>query len=138
MPAKIKNEVWDEIIKYIESGLTFRDAYELAGISNYSFYTKIKQDSNYYNSIKRALVKFKQYHLNKIRKDESWQSSAWILERKFKDEFARLEQIESKEVSEFDNMTDSELDEEIKKCEQGTKNKKIKIIKGTPPAISAN
>ena len=137
MPAKIKDEIWNEIVEYIKGGLTRKDVFELAGISNYSFYDKLKKDSNYYNTIKKAEVSFKQHHLDKIRSDKTWQSSAWLLERKFKDEFARLEKIESKEVDEFANMTDEELDKELIELEQISKNKKVKDIKSETDKVGS-
>lgn len=85
---------WEILLGGIASGLTNRDACTLAGIGESTFYEKQKDDPEFAERVKRALVQFKHERIKKIREDTSWQSSAWLLERKFPEEFGRKDQVD--------------------------------------------
>jgi hypothetical protein len=112
----LNKEMIEEICKYVSNGLSFKDSVALVNISEAVFYkwqqygkTEIENRSKtniidgtksifieLIESIKKARIKFKAYHLSKIRKaaDKQWQASAWSLERQFPDEFGKHEKIE--------------------------------------------
>jgi len=90
----IPTETWSEVIKNIEGGLTQKDSCDLAGIHVDSLMKRMRRDSIFSKRIKKANIEFKKTHVNKIAKDDAWQSSAWLLERKFKDEFGKLSDID--------------------------------------------
>lgn len=94
MGAKIKDEVWDEIVQYISEGLKPKDAYTIAGISRSAFQKKKKADVRYLHAIKKAREEFKRVHINKIASADQWQSSAWILERMFPEDFKEQKKVE--------------------------------------------
>jgi len=85
--SKYSPEIVKEICGYIESGLTQKDSQELVGISHQTFHRWLDEHSEFSEAIKKAKIKNKAYHINKISKDKSWQSSAWYLERVYRDEF---------------------------------------------------
>lgn len=115
----ITKEEWDLLIALISSGLTNIDACQASGISTTAFYDKVKSDSDFSDSVKKASVKFKLKHLKNISDaaSKNWQASAWILERKFKREFSRVEYIQELEDS-FAGKTDEELNEIIRELEE--------------------
>jgi len=79
-----------DIIKAIESGLSNIDACTIANVSKEWFYKELKKSKEFKNKVDAALVGFKQKHLKRISThgEKIWQASAWLLERKFKDEFS--------------------------------------------------
>jgi len=85
----IQKEQWENVLKAIASGLNNDDACDSAGISRSIFYKKIKDDLDFLDTYKKAKIQFKLTHIQKISKAENWQSSAWLLERKFAEEFGK-------------------------------------------------
>ena len=85
----IKQEQWENVLKAIASGLNNDDACDSAGISRSIFYKKIKEDLDFLDTYKKAKIQFKLTHIQKISKANNWQSSAWLLERKFAEEFGK-------------------------------------------------
>lgn len=92
--SKYSETLQQQICAYIASGATNEDACRLVGIAESSFYGWIKRYPEFSQSIKRATVQFKRTHLSKIASDESWQASAWLLERRFPDEYGRRAPVE--------------------------------------------
>ena len=94
--SKYCTEIVEEICGYIAEGLTQKDAAILADISDDTFHRWLKDESKseFYEGIKKAKVRNKKWHIDKISNDKSWQSSAWYLERIYKDEY----QIKKEEV----------------------------------------
>lgn len=78
-----------EISDHISKGLGRVDACILADIS-YETFTQWMQRAEFAEAIKKAESGFKGANLQIIQKaaNRSWQAAAWLLERKFKDEFA--------------------------------------------------
>lgn len=110
----IPEEIWQEVLKGIASGLTNRDACARVGVKENSFYFKRKSDPEFDSEVKRALIAFKLKHINVVARDPSWQSSAWLLERKFREEFGRNftlpnEPPEPIEAPNYEGLTAEEL-----------------------------
>lgn len=108
MPRKftLTDEVIDNICKAIGNGLTNKDACALCGIPEDTFYSwlrdaekgtrnkdHLKQKIKLAQSVKRAESTFKAFHLKNIIKssNEDWKASAWMLERKFPKEYAKVD-----------------------------------------------
>lgn len=103
--TKFNPETCHKIIQALEAGNYRKTAAALAGVSEPTFYSWIKQAKEqktgkkveFLKSVKKAEEKAKAYHLQQIRKaseNGSWQASAWYLERKFPDEWGRREKVE--------------------------------------------
>jgi len=90
----ITTEQKELILQSIEGGLNNKDACTLAGVSSEWFYKQRSDNDEWSEAIKKAKVKNKAFHIDKISNDKSWQSSAWYLERIYKDEY----QIKKEEV----------------------------------------
>lgn len=106
--VKLTRELIAEICKVIENGASNIDACDLCMIATSTFYDwQQKADIDrergvnsiyveFSDSIKRAMAKYKQFHLgviNKAAKQEVWTASAWLLERKFPKEFAKTDRV---------------------------------------------
>ncbi len=106
--TKLTEELIEQISIAVENGSSNKDACILTGISESTFYNwmneakalqdkkKIPSDKRIYlefmESLKKAEAMFKQFHLgqiNKASREGSWQASAWMLERKYPNEYSR-------------------------------------------------
>ena len=87
--TKLTPELQSQICAYISSGSSNEDTCKLAGIGETTFYDWIGRFPEFSEAIKRASVQFRRTHLLKIAADDAWQASAWILERRFPDEYGR-------------------------------------------------
>lgn len=87
---KYSDELTVEICKYLQAGNNIEDSCALANISKETYYTWKKTHSDFSDAIKKAELRCKARNIAIIQKaaEESWQASAWWLERKYKDEFA--------------------------------------------------
>lgn len=100
--TKLEDDIQQRLILAIERGLTIVDACEYSGISEKTYYnwlnkdtTQIKDDDDrkkfvqFLQDIKKAQSECQMYCLDFIMKDKSWQSKAWLLERRFPDRWAK-------------------------------------------------
>ena len=99
----------DKFLSAIRLGVSYKSACEYAGYSESSFYEwkqkaegKYSAHDNYdrevyaefMDTVKRTEQSGKISLLTMINKDETWQSKAWILERRFPEEFGRIDRME--------------------------------------------
>ncbi len=77
------------ILSAISEGLTQREAATLAGISEDTL-SLWKQDSDFSEQIRQKQIENKRRHINVINKasERDWKASAWMLERKYKEEYS--------------------------------------------------
>jgi len=131
-------DIRDKIMRVITTGASIDMACDYAGVHPSSYYNKQKwlneelktewqsflyenedyQDMNlsdeiiealeFFESIKKAIATCKVSLMAKIRADDSWQSSAWLLERRFPDEFGKQITPQKQEKVEF-NIADIHL-----------------------------
>lgn len=119
-PTILNEELIEEICDWISKGNTFYRACILCNISEASFYEWKKRGNEelkngeetvyteFIESVKKAEEKFKAWNVAQIMKasqNGTWQSSAWLLERKYPDEFGRREKIEL--TNKIDELIDS-------------------------------
>ena len=96
------SEAKDRLLLAITKGLTIQDACEYAGISEQTYYNWLNKDVKsianeedkkkyleFLESLKKAQSECQMYCLDFIMKDKSWQSKAWVLERRFPDRWAK-------------------------------------------------
>ena len=92
----------DRLLDAITKGLTINDACEYAGISEQTYYNWLNKDVSsikneedkkkyleFLESLKKAQSECQMYCLDFLMKDKSWQSKAWVLERRFPDRWAK-------------------------------------------------
>ena len=95
--TKYNKKIVEELCDHIASGLTQKDAALLVGITTSCFHAWIENHEEFEEAVQKALSQFKQTHLSIIlgaAKDGTWQASAWMLERRFKDEWGRKQYID--------------------------------------------
>lgn len=107
-PTRLTKQLIEQLATYIENGNFAQDACKLADVSEAGYYKwlatgraildgevqKTKANAltvELVEAIKHADAKFKAYHLSNINKASrtTWQASAWMLERRFPDEYGR-------------------------------------------------
>jgi len=107
-PTRLSKQLIEQIATYIENGNFAQDACKLADVSEAGYYKwlatgraildgelpKTKANAltvDLVEAIKHADAKFKAYHLSNINKASrtTWQASAWMLERRFPEEYGR-------------------------------------------------
>ena len=100
--TKLQDDIQHRLISAIEKGLTIVDACEYAGISEKTYYNWLNKNTDeikdeeerkkfvqFLQDIKKAQSECQMYCLDFIMKDKSWQSKAWLLERRFPDKWAK-------------------------------------------------
>lgn len=94
MDTKRKTKATPKTIKIIldaiSQGLTQRDASVLAGISEDTLSLWKKKDSDFSEQMRQKEIEYKLSLVQSIKEagKKSWQANAWLLERKWKDEFS--------------------------------------------------
>lgn len=99
------------ILSAISEGLTQREASALAGISEDTL-SLWKQDSDFSEQIRQKQIENKLRHIKVINKasERDWKASAWLLERKYKEEFSLKSKVDFSVNNELEKMS-----EDIKK-----------------------
>ena len=107
-PTRLTKLLIEQLATYIENGNFAQDACKLADVSEAGYYKWLatgrailegeieKTRANaltveLVEAIKNADAKFKAYHLSNINRASrtTWQASAWMLERRFPEEYGR-------------------------------------------------
>lgn len=136
-PTKCTADLIRRISQAILAGLKIEVACQYVNISKNAFYmwldkgSRAKEGSIYrkfYDAIKGVEAQAELNLLLRIQNDESWQSSAWILERRFRDRWAKKEivevsgpdggAIEMEERKKLERLSPKELDEYISMLEK--------------------
>jgi hypothetical protein len=86
----------EEVCGYLTEGMSFKDSAQLAGYHRDTVYGWGERYSGISDSIERAKLENKRWHVSNIKKaaDKSWQASAWYLERVHHKEFSLKSQFE--------------------------------------------
>ena len=103
MGRKIKQDnSQTRLLEAVRQGLTIDDACAYAGIVKQTYYNWLNKDleaiknpkdkknfMDFLDSLKKAQSECQMYCLDLLMKDKSWQSKAWLLERRFPDRWAK-------------------------------------------------
>lgn len=103
--TKLTPQLQEQIGNNITLGMPLKFAAEAAGITEVTFYNWLKRGEaeskgqfyEFAEHVKACKAKAVQLHLKLITKaatDGSWQASAWILERRYPEEFGRKDRLE--------------------------------------------
>lgn len=105
--TKLTDQLIDELTTYIENGMNNHDSAKLCLITEDTLYRWLREaeevDENgkplkryerqrkLKDAMQKAQSAFKAYHVQNITKAarKNWQASAWMLERRFPDEYGR-------------------------------------------------
>lgn len=95
--SKLTEELIDTLCKYVSEGAYNYTACEMVGINEASLYRWLGQKDKgglfvkLSKSLKKAQGGFEHTHVKQVSLDPQWQSSAWILERRFPERWAKKE-----------------------------------------------
>ena len=85
----------------LEDGQTIKTACQMSGICVSTFYQWMDKGEEgreeyveFMETVKRAEPVIKKVLLDKIKNAEQWQAAAWILERRFSDEWGKTDRLE--------------------------------------------
>jgi hypothetical protein len=82
----------------LRSGLNYTSAAKLAGISPAAFIDRRATDDDFYLACEQAITEFESRLVNIVDRaaqvDGDWKAAAWILERRFKKDWAKETQGE--------------------------------------------
>lgn len=90
-PEKYYEIKYEKVLEHLSDGCSARDACNMALESYTSFRKAVREDPEFERVVENAVAKFKQKTLKKITDSNSWQAAAWILERRFKDEYGKVD-----------------------------------------------
>ena len=93
---KYGKEIIKEICDHVFNGATQKDAAAMSNISEDTLYDWLKEKPEFSESIKKAHAKYKEQLIARVKKasDKSWQAAAWILERRYKEDYALKHEVE--------------------------------------------
>lgn len=79
------------IISYVKSGLTIECACRAAGVAASTFRNWRRADKSLSNALKKAEADFERVHIQNVSifGERDWKASAWLLERKFPERYAK-------------------------------------------------
>lgn len=80
---KQKTEAFSKIVAAVKNCSTVAAACAWAGVSEASFYEWLKNDESLKIEYQAAVAQSEIALVAEIKKDKSWQSKAWLLERRF-------------------------------------------------------
>lgn len=93
-PRIITNINEKEILAILETGGSRNMAADYVGIGRTTLHDHIDRDEAFSEQVKRAEASGQLKHLKKVGGADQWQASAWMLERKWPDEFGRKDRHE--------------------------------------------
>ncbi len=105
--GKLNDDMIEKISRYVGEGLFYQQAADIVGVDRITIYTwkrKGKEDISNGNSdtlhaklaiaLKKAESERELACIAKIREDESWQSKAWLLERRYSERWVKRDHIQ--------------------------------------------
>ena len=78
-----------EIFACLSVGASLKDAAAFARITVEEIHAEKRRDPEFARGLSEARRRGKVHHLDKIGKAPAWQASAWVLERRWRNEFGR-------------------------------------------------
>ena len=101
-PTRVRNYIkktpkrLDTICQHITTGITFKSACALSGISDATFYRWRQEDPEFEADIQMATAVAEQILLGHISEHAitDWRAAAWILERRMPDDYSAKRDIE--------------------------------------------
>jgi len=101
-PAKLTKEIIEQIATLVRAGNYIETACNFVGLSKDTYFRWAREGARaksglkrlFSDSIKSAVAESEIRDLEEIRKNDSWQSKAWRLERRFPDRWGNRQKVE--------------------------------------------
>lgn len=103
------------ILEALGNGMTQRDSALLAGISEDTICLWKRNNSEFSEQMGQKLIEYKQKLLKRIEKagEKDWKATAWILERKFKNDWGPGGRYDTSDLYDFPPLGGRGLDHDI-------------------------
>lgn len=128
MKPKLTPELAKEAISLVKGGASNADVIAYLGVAESTFYAWLREPQNEAQAalaqgLKKAETERKLWHLQRIYKaadDGDWKASAWYLERRYPNEYARTQRITGEVITtqRSDALTEA-IKETARKMERG-------------------
>lgn len=128
MKPKLTPELTREAIRLVQNGASNSDVISYLGVAESTFYAWLRDPQNdvqleLAQGLKKAETERKLWHLQRIHKaaeEGDWKASAWYLERRYPNEYARTQRITGEVVTtqKSDALTEA-IKETARKMERG-------------------
>lgn len=100
--VKFSEDIVKKLCAERESGISITDCADLCGVSRKTLYNWIDKGKNarsgkyrdFYERFEKANADFKKSLVDDIKKDKTWQSSAWLLERTFPEQYGKKDKLD--------------------------------------------
>jgi len=109
MRSEYYNKNWqkvDEVIDLMSKGTPRKDACYMVGLHPSSFTKEMNKNPEFGALVEKATATFKSSLISDVVDHQSWQSSAWLLERLHKEEFGKID-LKVIRVEELPKITDT-------------------------------
>ena len=103
---KYCSELTDEICQHLKEGRTQKDACILSNINNDTFHDWLKK-IEFSEKIKKAQSEFKKQLEVRVQvaSNTTWTAAAWLLERRFKDDYALRQEFTGRDGESLTKFT---------------------------------
>lgn len=125
---KLTSEIAEESIRLVKAGASNSDVIAYIGVTETTFYRWLREprtepERQLSQGLKKAETERKLWHLQRIHKaaeEGDWKASAWYLERRYPNEYARTQRITGEVVTtqRSDALTEA-IKETARKMERG-------------------
>jgi transposase len=88
---KLSPELQKEICEHLAHGYTVTTVCEIVGISERSYYTWCSKKEHFSQATTRAIGESKKFLHDKLRLSDDWRSAAFLLERRWPNEYGKVE-----------------------------------------------
>lgn len=125
---KLTTEIAEESIRLVKAGASNSDVIAYIGVTETTFYRWLREprtepERQLSQGLKKAETERKLWHLQRIHKaaeEGDWKASAWYLERRYPNEYARTQRITGEVITtqRSDALTEA-IKETARKMERG-------------------
>jgi transposase len=93
-PPKIGDTERREIIAVVATGGSLNDAADVVGIARDTLNRHLRENPAFRKGVDRAIAKGKIRLIKKVKNGKPWQAAAWMLERKFGEEYGKRDKVD--------------------------------------------
>ena len=127
---KLTTEIAEESIRLVKAGASNSDVIAYIGVTETTFYRWLREprtepERQLSQGLKKAETERKLWHLQRIHKaaeEGDWKASAWYLERRYPNEYARTQRITGEVVTTQRSDALTEAIKETAKRMEGKRN----------------
>ena len=104
-PRKIGPAEQKRVYDIVAGGCSLNDAADIIGVARSTLNQHMADDATFRKGVDRAIARGKKRLIDKVIKGRPWQAAAWMLERKWGDEFGKKDTIKHEGEVKFGRVT---------------------------------